>query len=323
VAILLCGFLFVRMKWEKTWSPIWLAGSFLSFWLMIIGGSESGMVGMIVVMVLAIPFVIETREYLGKFLILASSWGLAFTLQRFFYNFLVLETESAGRLGLLALATAVLLAGGLFSAFFWKKKKPEADDNTEKPAKVKWKLGVILMVAVVAVGFAGIEVLGRRAAEAGDTGRNRIYELRELLHGRAEDNFGSSRFYIWRRGIEAFPKNPVIGTGPDTFLHAFPDQEEAIALYGVIFDKAHNEYLQILICQGILGLLFYLAFLAVLFFKAVPGAFGNPMLMAVLAAFTGFCVQAFFNISLPIANQMLWVMAGMLAVFVRLEKNVS
>ena len=62
-----------------------------------------------------------------------------------------------------------------------------------------------------------------------------------------------------------------------------------------------------------LGLICYMVFLVASSFNAVPKAFRNPMLMAVLAAFFGYCVQAFFNISLPIASQLLWVFAGMLA----------
>jgi len=36
-----------------------------------------------------------------------------------------------------------------------------------------------------------------------------------------------------------------------------------------------------------------------------------------LAAFIGYCAQAFFNISVPIVSQYLWLFAGMLA-----NKNV-
>jgi hypothetical protein len=158
-----------------------------------------------------------------------------------------------------------------------------------------------------------------------------IYEAREMLHGRAAGTFGSSRIHLWQSALETFPNLPnrpehpklqtlLIGSGPDTFWYTLPI--EAHQLFGTFggFDKAHNEYLQILICQGILGLLCYLIFLGYLLFKAVPKAFKNPMLMAVLAGFAGYCVQAFFNISLPIASQMLWVMAGVLACYLRLDK---
>jgi len=308
VAILLCGFLFIRAEPQwKPWRIIWLAGSGLNFWLMVLAGSNSGMVGVILTTFLVVPFIIESRKHIGRFLLIASSWAGAFMLQKLFYDFLILKTESGGRIGLYAFVAVVLLAGGLVLTVFRKKKLPENDSD----APIKWKLSVIMMVAVIAVGITGVEILGRRTGEDA-IGRGRISELREVLHGNVNDEFGSNRIYIWRNALEAFPDSPntIIGNGPDTFEHVFP--AEAQFMYGQFYDKAHNEYLQILICQGVLGLLFYLVFLGALFGRAIPRAFRNPLLMAVLAGFTGYCVQAFFNISLPIASQMLWVMAGVM-----------
>ena len=159
-------------------------------------------------------------------------------------------------------------------------------------------------------GIAGIEILGR-ADPADENPSGLMYEAREILHGNIKDELGTNRVYIWRNALAALPNYPIIGTGPDTFAQAFP--EEAHMRYGESYDKAHSEYIQILICQGILGLACYLVFLVGILLKSIPAAFTNPLAMAVLAAFVGYCAQAFFNISLPIASQTLWVFAGMLA----------
>jgi putative inorganic carbon (HCO3(-)) transporter len=103
----------------------------------------------------------------------------------------------------------------------------------------------------------------------------------------------------------------LIGSGPDTFMTVFP--EEAQNRYeNLPYDKAHNEYVQILVCQGVLGLLFYLAFLGTLIFKNIRRAFNDPVLTAVLVAVAGYSVQAFFNISLPLASQIFWVLLGIM-----------
>jgi len=183
-------------------------------------------------------------------------------------------------------------------------------NEPDSEAPVKWELGVILIVVCVVVGIAGVEVLGRRTADAGGSAGVKV-EMREILHGNISDEFGTNRVYIWRNALRVFPDNPIIGSGPDTFRNAFPI--DAQLEYGEMYDKAHNEYLQILICQGILGLLCYLVFLGCVLFKSVPRAFKDPVIMAVLAALAGYCVQAFFNISHPVASQMLWVFAGILA----------
>lgn len=299
IAVLLCGFLFIRMK--SKWQPLWLAASALSFWMMDLGNADSGRVGVIAATFLALPFIIETMKILGRTLILLSSWLAVYTLQKLIFEALILKTRTAGSLLLFIAVVIVLLIAGFILTRFGK----ERGDN----APAKWKLGVILIVACIVTGLIGVEVLGSRAARQENPNRL-LVEARGVLHGNIRDEMGTNRVYIWRNALQVFPDHPIIGSGPDTFHNAFP--EEAQMFYGSEYDKAHNEYIQILICQGILGLLCYLAFIALVLRKAVPKAFGNPLVMAVLAAFAGYCVQAFFNISVPISSQMLWVFAGML-----------
>jgi len=299
VAILLCGFLFIRMK--SKWQPFWLAASALNFWLMELADADSGRIGVIVAMVLAIPFIVESMKTLGRTMILASSWIAVYTLQILIYNVLVLKARTIGSLVPFVLVTVALLAVGIVLAIRGKEIDPET------PAR--WKLGVVLIGVCIVAGVAGAEILGRQDPESGNT--NFVYEVREILHGNIQDEFGTNRVYIWRNALEVYPNYPMIGSGPDTFRHAFP--EDAQFYYGEPYDKAHNEYLQILICQGIIGLICYLVFLGGVLLKSIPKVFKNPMVMAVLAAFVGYSAQAFFNISVPIASQMLWVLAGMLA----------
>ncbi|MCL2226103.1 MAG: O-antigen ligase family protein [Oscillospiraceae bacterium] len=302
VAILLSGFLFVRLK--SKWQPLWLAASALCFWLMDIGGSDSGLVGVVVTMFLAIPFIIESRVSIGRTLVLISTWVVVFALQRVFFEVNIMELRSMESLIPFFAAFIVLLAAGLLLIKIGTERASDA------PAK--WKLSVIIMVALIIAGLAGVEVMGREEAGRRESFAGRVlFEAREAMHGNLEGEMGSGRVHMWRYALSVVPNHPIIGTGPDTFYHAFPD--EAQGFMGAQFDTAHNEYLQILIAQGILGLLAYLVFLGGVFFGAIRFAFRNPMLMAVLAAFVGYSVQAFFNINLPIVSQMLWVLAGMLA----------
>lgn len=300
IAVLLSGFLFIRMK--SKWQPLWLASSALCFWLMVLGTTYSGRVGVLAAMVLAIPFIIEGRKTLGRTLVLGASWLVVYTLQALFYDTLVKGARTVSSLLPYALAAAVLLAAGIVLMRFGKELSFDR--------KIRWLPGVILIVVIIVLGIAGVEVFGGRIAKTEEPS-GMIYEAREVLHGNIYDELGTNRVYIWRNALKAYPDRPLIGSGPDTFFQAFP--EDAHGRYGQNYDAAHNEYIQILICQGILGLLCYLLFLVSASLRAVPKAFRNPLVMAVLAAFVGYLVQAFFNISLPIASQALWVFAGMLA----------
>ena len=299
VAVLLCGFLFIRMK--SKWRPLWLAASALNFWLMDLSGAYSGQVGVLVAFVLAIPFIVENLKVLGKMLILASAWLAMYVLHRLFFDVMIMGGRTFGSLLPFIAAFIVFLAAGIFLTVRGKE--------TGRDSPVRWKLGVIIIAVIIIAGIAGVEMFGKRDENTGS--KDLIADVRDAMHGNIYDELGTNRVYIWRNALTAYKEHPIIGTGPDTFEHAFPT--EAQMKYGENYDKAHNEYIQILVCQGILGIICYLVFLVSSSIKSVPKAFRNPLLMAVLAAFTGYCVQAFFNINLPIASQLLWVFAGMLA----------
>ena len=294
VAILLCGFLYVKVS--SKWRYVWLAASALCFWMMILASSFSGMVGTAVATALAVPFLLVDKKALGRFFILAASWLAALAVQLFLFNVRIMESRSASILLPFAAMIFVLLALGLLLLKFAKEPAPDAPVN--------WRPIIISIVGAVAVVLLVIEVVGRNENTA------MIYQAREVMHGNIQDTFGSFRIFIWRNALSVFSNYPIIGTGPDTFFFAFP--MEAHGVFGENYDKAHNEYLQILICQGILGLLFYLVFLGGVFIKSITKVFKNPILFAVVAAFVGYCVQAFFNISLPIASQIMWIFAGMM-----------
>lgn len=312
IATLLCGFMFIRnpapsgkpagKAIENIQQPLWLAASALCFWLMELANSDSGLVGIVAGVFLALPFFIQNRKTLGRALILVSSWAAVFALQRLFYQVIALGDSSPVTLIPYIAVFIVLAAAGVFLSNTGSELEPDATP--------KWKLGVIIIAACIVAGIAAVEILGARLSVGSFAGRL-MTEAREALHGRFDDDMGSGRIFIWKHALAAFPNYPIIGTGPDTFFNALP--AEAHQVYGVNFDKAHNEYLQILICQGILGIIAYLTFLGHTLVKAIPRAFKDPLIMAILAAFVGYCVQAFFNISLPIASQSLFIFAGVLA----------
>jgi len=302
VAVLLCGFLFI--KFENKWRYLSLAASALSFWLMLISASFSGMIGVAGAVLLMLPLLMQDRKVFGRFLLLGASWSLAYLLQFLFYDVIVLGTDImsvfiAFALAALLIASGIVLERGIVFPEFWKIKSPGSTGG--------WKTGTITFIICIVIGVACIEVLGARAA---DTGGGVIYELRGVLHGQIDDTFGTNRVYIWRNALSIAPENLLIGTGPDTFGHAFPS--DAQQFFGDFYDKAHNEYLQILICQGVLGLLFYLVFLVDVFRKSIIGAFRNEWVAVALVAFTGYLIQAFFNISQPITGPFLFVIAGLL-----------
>ena len=180
------------------------------------------------------------------------------------------------------------------------------------------------MAVLILIGIAAVELLGARMASG------LLYEARQILHGNFDDRFGSSRIFIWKRAINLIMAKPAFGYGPDSFFQAFaPYQREAFEVADVYFDKAHNEYLQILICTGIAGLTSYMTLLAGAMargftklkkeYSATPAQNNsaplnqNYKILPYLAAVAAYLLQAFFNISVPITAPLLWVLLGVLA----------
>lgn len=75
-----------------------------------------------------------------------------------------------------------------------------------------------------------------------------------------KDSTGSNRIYVWKTTLKQVPKNIINGVGVDNF--SFVDNGKKICIMKKVkkscFDKAHNDYLQILITEGIFALITYL-----------------------------------------------------------------
>ena len=170
--------------------------------------------------------------------------------------------------------------------------------------------GFAAVLCVCALGLAGIYAFGGRLGGF-------LYEASELLHGRWDDDFGSGRLYIWRNVAELVRERPLLGGGPDTLglrtEAAFERYDEALGiLIRSSVDAAHNEYLNILVNQGLLALAAYLGALAAAAVRWVRTAAEKPASAICGGAVLGYCVQAFFGISSPISAPYLWLALGFL-----------
>ena len=143
-----------------------------------------------------------------------------------------------------------------------------------------------------------------------------LHELSEVLHGRIDDSFGSSRIRIWRRALALAGERPLLGAGPGTislrldieFSRFVPETGQTLSSFA---DNAHNVYLQCLADTGILGLacLLWLLFAAFRrFFKAPVTALRAG---AMLAAVSG-CAAGFFGLGLCLSAPLFWLFAGLM-----------
>jgi putative inorganic carbon (HCO3(-)) transporter len=116
---------------------------------------------------------------------------------------------------------------------------------------------------------------------------------------------------VWKQAIELWRARPVTGYGPDQFYSAYNARFGAFTNEGrtAVYDKAHNEYFQVLVDSGILGFVAILALYALILREGVRRR-RDPLQFAALFAVFCFMVQAFFNISTPFAHPIAWVLLG-------------
>ena len=123
--------------------------------------------------------------------------------------------------------------------------------------------------------------------------------------------WGNKRAYVWSRLIRLFKDFPfyrmLIGSGEETveILMRSAFGEEMTAKTGMVFDNAHNEFLQYLITMGIFGLLTYLLFVA----TAIHTGFKTDNRYRQAAALCCICylAQSAVNISQAITTPLFFV----------------
>ena len=117
-------------------------------------------------------------------------------------------------------------------------------------------------------------------------------------------NFGTGRVYVWKNALKHAPKYLLTGIGIDNFKYI--NNGHPIYRYERPYDKAHNEYLQILITEGLYCLLSYLA----LYFVILKRSIKNNELYLLLPLI-GYLVQAFFNISVIEVAPLFYITLGL------------
>jgi O-antigen ligase len=86
---------------------------------------------------------------------------------------------------------------------------------------------------------------------------------------RGYESFASGRGYIWSRTIPLLKDYIILGSGPDTFVTAFPQDDymnlNRSGFAGQTLTKPHNLYLQIAVQTGMLSLIAFLVFYGMYF----------------------------------------------------------
>lgn len=173
-----------------------------------------------------------------------------------------------------------------------------------KPGAASWRGARVL--GALAMGLAVVLVLAANFTAA------LPQALTNLL--RFDDQWGSNRGFAWKRlwtvwRDDLTPLQMLFGLGGDAANARLNIDDYSVKymtlLNGDVFDSAHNEYLQHLVCGGAVGLAAWLAFLAMHIRRGLRTAPG------LAAAVFGYAVQASFSISMPGVLPLVFVLAAL------------
>ena len=141
-----------------------------------------------------------------------------------------------------------------------------------------------------------------------------MLEMFTDLNGDFED-FGSKRGYIWKYAFEAVPKNWLTGVGLDNFHYVFTSNPHWDHAHDA--PRAHNEYIQTLVTQGIPAAVNYIALLVYACVVGVRTVINTKdgekrsLAWILLGMFAGYAAQALVNSSVVDVAPYFWITLGM------------
>ena len=143
---------------------------------------------------------------------------------------------------------------------------------------------------------------------------------------------GAIRKIVWAGAIRIWrgsTKNLLLGTGPETFAEAYyqfrPVEHNLTSEWELLYNKAHNEFLNQLATTGLVGSLAYLFLLAAMLTVLVKKYLqandaDKPLHLALLAGWISIPITNFWGFSVVITQLLLWLIPA-LAIINSLESQ--
>lgn len=304
-----CGALFVYAKdaKEKIWYFIcYLIATYAS----IVGGSDNAYLAVLALFGF-IPFwAFKDWKKLEKYFIMLASFSTVMYIAGLIHNHMGDKVEIVeGVFGVLTRSHFLLyLVIGLWllTALLYIIEAV-AKEKVYKIEKLLVRIWTVLVaIVVLAVGYVLYD------ANAG--GHADKYEgIQSYVH--FDDDWGTQRGMVWRIALEDYKEKftwnqKIFGYGPETFgimTHQW-NNDETIAKTTVIYDNAHNEYLQYFVTVGPFGLIFYVGMLVCVCVEMNRKKEKAPYVMGCFFAVLCYAVQATVNLCVPIVTPVMWML---------------
>lgn len=301
-------YLGVKKIWVKV--ILWIS-CFISFYMILVNSSNSGIFALIVTMIVLLAYCMTDYNKFRSFLELAGamllSGGLIDVLDMIFWD------QRTGRDGMIepffGYFSLALLALDVVVCFLISKKKENY------PVKLFAKLRKILIIVILSlfglfVSLVTINTITKGALPI--IGDKSIFMF--------EGEWGSGRAYTWTFGLKTFGHmnfgHKLIGSGPDTFFYemiSYSDlNDEWYAVYnGARLTNAHNEWISLLVNNGLLGLGAFIGFLYTGVKNSFKMAGENPSYIAFALAIISYTANNMFSFQQVTNTPFLFLVLGL------------
>lgn len=170
------------------------------------------------------------------------------------------------------------------------------------------KMGVIIgsILIIISALFGGLKHVNN--SNINDIFRKNIEEIAHIFENGLNDSSGNYRIYIWKESLKMVPKYYKTGIGIDNFSNI--NNGTYLCSPKECFDKAHNEYLQILLTEGIFTLIVYLTFIGYVIFNYIKKKDKNAHNTGLIYGTSAYLIQAFVNISVIQVAPVFYIFMG-------------
>lgn len=285
--------------WDAVWGRLLFIPLALGTFVFFAVNVESGLVGLLVLLPILFPLLVRNLMTFSRFCAAVVAVCLGACFQQLIVvedGLFMIQFSDIGFLCFGIIGLCLMLQ--LLTLFFPKE-----------PSTIVFRVVSCMLVIFMLIGA------GWAVNQSKEKQRGFVYEFTEVLKGNLDDSFGTNRMFLWKRTLPLIGRRPFFGYGPDAFRWVFQEhyEEDVKALnQELYFDAAHNDYLQIGVNYGLIGLLLYLIAIITLLVRAFYYRHNHPLIPAGLLSAIAYLTQIFFSFSVPIVAPVAWIILGLL-----------
>lgn len=264
--------------------------------------------------------------YLDIVILAALGWALVTKRLRYFalailFFFALLFTKS--RSGFLGLITGGTILGASFLLF-------ELRGKVQMNKQLLIGLGglfasFLLAIFLFGIPFAQLDFLTLNYWQTRQSSADETYD-KSIDSGILISESGDIRSVVWQGAIDVWKRYPIFGSGVETFAFSYyldrPVAHNMLSEWDFLYNKAHNEFLNILATTGTVGMITYLSIIGV-FTWWVWKQKKNLLVVTLYAAYASILVTNLLGFSVVIIGLFFFLIPAFCLLLISSDDNTT